>query len=319
MHRMSYEDIENNEQSMGGVPYYNTTGHQYDPLASANIPYPDVLANIAPVYAATTNDAQYTDLTSPTLDQFSNEAQSAVFDTSRRPSLISLSPSSQYNEFPAASIASLDSISLIPTIPLPAEPSSWPVMQESSIMDEMAFLQSPQIAQPTPTHWKRLAHKQVDERSPDKQHQRRATLASLPAVTTTFQPSHKMHRSLHLPSTEASLPSYHTNFPWHNSDDEAEPSTAYSATPSLFDSGLLSSAISNPDYNTPKAGLDMNSHGGIRIARLPVKKPPVEYIIPDEISDMTVSQMKSELKRRGLPAIGRKCQLQERLSAYLER
>lgn len=65
-------------------------------------------------------------------------------------------------------------------------------------------------------------------------------------------------------------------------------------------------------YTSPQ----VNSQGNIRISRLPVKKVSVVYDVP-EVSDMTVSQLKSELKKRNLPAIGKKSELQARLRPYM--
>lgn len=59
---------------------------------------------------------------------------------------------------------------------------------------------------------------------------------------------------------------------------------------------------------------EVNSQGGIRISRLPAKKVPVVYEIP-AIPDMTVNQLKTELKKRNLSAVGKKSELQARLAA----
>lgn len=63
---------------------------------------------------------------------------------------------------------------------------------------------------------------------------------------------------------------------------------------------------------------EVDSRGNIRIARLPARKPVVEYDLP-AISDMTVTQLKSELKRYSLPAVGKKTALQDRLSLHLQK
>lgn len=61
---------------------------------------------------------------------------------------------------------------------------------------------------------------------------------------------------------------------------------------------------------------EVDSRGNIRIARLPPKKCVVQYDLP-AISDMTVTQLKSELRRHSLPAGGKKTALQHRLSTHL--
>lgn len=65
-------------------------------------------------------------------------------------------------------------------------------------------------------------------------------------------------------------------------------------------------------------GLEKNSTGGIRIPRLRLKRPTAMACdIPGDISELTVSQIKAELKRRNLPALGKKLELQQRLEAVL--
>lgn len=72
-----------------------------------------------------------------------------------------------------------------------------------------------------------------------------------------------------------------------------------------------------PEDDTLGGHPEVNSQGNIRITRLPAKRPVTMYEVP-AIPDMTVSQLKAELKKYGLPAIGKKIDLQARLEAHLE-
>ncbi|ORY86907.1 hypothetical protein BCR37DRAFT_396528 [Protomyces lactucae-debilis] len=59
----------------------------------------------------------------------------------------------------------------------------------------------------------------------------------------------------------------------------------------------------------------MNAQGSIRIERLPPKAKMQDTPVPQFIDDMTVAQLKTELRKRGLMATGKKEELRERLGA----
>ncbi|BFZ58508.1 hypothetical protein PYCC9005_005571 [Savitreella phatthalungensis] len=64
---------------------------------------------------------------------------------------------------------------------------------------------------------------------------------------------------------------------------------------------------------TSSPSLEINERGSIRIDRLPSRRPAVQYDIPEDVSEMTVAQLKTELRQRGLQATGKKETLQARL------
>ena len=67
-------------------------------------------------------------------------------------------------------------------------------------------------------------------------------------------------------------------------------------------------------YHAPgESPLETNERGGIRIERLVTRRPSIKYEIPEDVTDMTVAQLKTELRNRGLQATGKKEVLQTRL------
>lgn len=67
-------------------------------------------------------------------------------------------------------------------------------------------------------------------------------------------------------------------------------------------------------YHAPlDSPLEVNERGSIRIERLVARRPSIKYEIPEDVSDMTVAQLKTELRNRSLQATGKKEVLQARL------
>lgn len=81
--------------------------------------------------------------------------------------------------------------------------------------------------------------------------------------------------------------------------------------------GLVGGYFAPEDEATQHVPPEVDSRGNIRIARLPMKKAAIAYDLP-AVTDMTVTQLKSELKKHSLPAVGKKIALQARLELHLK-